>query len=195
MISLAFIAISIRGYTLFFTLHLRNFHMIRICTPLFFVLTLGFSLTSSYAEPTHSVGLGVHYWRVLDDIDIDNFQESGLSYLAAYRYDGGLLAFQGEVEYFSSDFGVSTESVYSPQFVVILGDGIFAAIGAGILYTDGEFANKPYYLLRAGFNIIHIGPVALEINANYLFTDFSSFSTDDIKSDTITLGAMARLEF
>ncbi|MGA0369287.1 MAG: hypothetical protein ACO3N7_07540 [Kiritimatiellia bacterium] len=156
---------------------------------------LSFISLPLFSQATHSIGIGAHYWRVIDDLEVDNFEESGLSYLGVYRYDGGLLALQTELEVFPSDFGASTEQVYSPQVLAILGDGIYAAIGAGILYSDGEFADKPYYLLRAGLNIIAFGPLTLDINANYLFTDFDNLSSSDIDSDTITLGAMLRWEF
>lgn len=150
---------------------------------------------SVHAESTHSVGFGAHYWRVIDDIDDTDFDESGLSYILAYRYDGGLLAFQAELEGFPSDFGTSTEAVYSPQLVAVIGDGLYAGIGAGILFSDGEFADSPFFLLRAGFNIVAFGPFVLDLNANYIFTNFDNLSSSDIDSDTITLGAMLRYDF
>lgn len=163
-------------------------------------LTALFALSSLLCLPaaaaaTHSIGIGAHYWQVLDDIDFGDFDNTGLSYMGVYRYDGGLLAIQPELEVFGSDFGTAAETVYSPQILAILGDGLYAGIGAGILYSDGEFANKPFFLLRAGFSIIAFGPIILDINANYVFTDFDNLSSSDIDSNTITLGAMLRWEF
>ncbi len=164
---------------------------------LFTLLTLSFASLSlpSLAESTHSIGVGAHYWKVLDDIGDEDFDESGLSYIGMYRYDGGLLAIQAEVEVYPGDFGNVEDEVYSPQVVAILGDGLYAGIGAGILYSDGEFANKPFFLFRAGINILAFGPVVLDINANYIFTDFDELSSSDIDSDTVTLGAMLRWDF
>jgi len=167
---------------------MRRFSLFLALAPL---LALSFSLR---AETTHSIGLGAHYWRVIDDIDVDNVEESGLAYLGAYRIDGGLIAFQGELEVFPEDFGGATERVYSPQALVLVGGGIYAGLGVGVLYSDGEFADKPYYLVRAGIELAAFGPVSLDINANYLFNDFDSFDTSDIDTDTVTLGAMVRVE-
>lgn len=143
----------------------------------------------------HSVGFGVHYWTVLDDYPTADFDEKGLAYLGAYRYDGGLIALQAELEVFPEDFGAAGETVLSPQGLIILGDGIYAGIGAGILYSDGEFAGSPFFMLRAGLALLSIGPVTLDLNANYVFSDFDELSSDDIDSSTITLGAMARFNF
>jgi hypothetical protein len=158
----------------------------------FFIASVCFS-SVLLADSTHSLGLGAHYWRVVDDLGSD-FDDSGVSYLAAYRYDGGLLAIQPEVEVFPKEFGGGTEEFYSPQILAILGDWIYAGVGVGILYSDGEFANSPFYMFRAGFNIIGIGPLTLDINANYVFTDWGDLSSSDIDSDTITLGAMLRVK-
>lgn len=163
---------------------------------LIFCITLCCLASPSVAQNSpHSIGLGVHYWQVLDDLDEAGFDESGLAYIGAYRYDGGLIALHAELEVFPEEFGAAAEEVYAPQVVAILGDGIYAGIGAGILYSDGEFADTPYFLLRAGLNIIAIGPLSLDLNANYIFTDFDNLSTSDIDSNTITLGAMARINF
>jgi hypothetical protein len=160
-----------------------------------FAAVLALSLSVSAQNSPHSIGLGVHYWQVLDDLDEAGFDESGLAYIGAYRYDGGLIALHAELEVFPSDFGAVEEEVLSPQVLVIVGDGIYAGIGAGILYSDGEFADSPFYLLRAGLNIAAFGPLTLDLNANYVFTDFDNLSTSDIDSNTITLGAMARINF
>lgn len=160
-----------------------------------FILLFTLCAFPAAAETTHSIGFGAHYWQVLDDIDFGDFDSSGLSYMGVYRFDGGLLALQPELEVFGSDFGTATETVYSPQILAILGDGLYVGIGAGILYSGGDFANKPFYMFRAGFGIPVFGPITLDINANYVFTDFDNLSSSDINSDTITLGAMLRWEF
>ena len=162
----------------------------------FACLLVLFSLSVPAQESSpHSIGIGAHYWRVIDDYDEVDFDENGLAWIGAYRYDGGLLAFHAELEVFPEDFGAAGETVYSPQALAIIGDGLYAGIGAGILYSDGEFADSPFYLLRAGLNIVAFGPVVLDLNANYVFTDFNNLSSSDIDSDTITLGAMVRWNF
>lgn len=146
-----------------------------------------------FANSSHSLGLGVHYWRVLDDLGAE-FDDSGVSYLAAYRFSGGLVSIQPELEVFPKDFGGGNDEFYSPQILAILGDRIFAGVGAGVLYSDGNFANRPFFMFRAGVGILTMGPVTLDINANYVFTEWGNLSSSDIKSDTITLGAMIRVK-
>lgn len=162
---------------------------------LFSALCISIACFSSalFADSTHSLGLGAHYWRVIDDLGSD-FDDSGISYLAAYRYSNGLLSIQPELEVFPKEFGGGTEEFYSPQILAILGDRIFAGVGAGILYSDGEFADSPFFMFRAGVGLLSLGPVTLDINANYVFTDWGDLSSSDINSDTITLGAMVRVK-
>lgn len=145
------------------------------------------------ADSSHSLGLGAHYWQVIDDLGSD-FDDSGISYLVAYRFSSGLLSVQPELEVFPKDFGGGTEEFYSPQVLAILGDWIYAGVGIGVLYSGGDFAENPFFMFRAGFNIIGLGPVTLDINANYIFTDWGELSGSDIDSDTITLGAMVRVK-
>lgn len=162
------------------------------------LITLTLFLLSPFAlqaeDGQHSLGFGVNYWQVIDDIDIDDIEDNGFSYLAAYRYDGGLLSLQAEVEVFPEDYAGAPKDVYSPQALVVLGESLFVAAGAGINYSDGEFADDPYYLLRAGLSLIGLGPFQIDFHATYLFTDAGAFDVDDIDTDTITLGAMIRFE-
>jgi len=152
------------------------------------------SLSLRAEDGKHYLGVGVNYWQVIEDIDVDDIEEDGFSYLAAYRYDGGLLSLQAEVEAFPEDYAGAPKNVISPQALVILGESLFVAAGAGIQYSDGEFADEPYFLLRAGLSLIGLGPVQIDLHATYLFTDAGAFDVDDIDTDTLTLGAMFRIE-
>ncbi len=164
-------------------------------TLLFALSCLLLSLGALRAEDgNHYLGLGVNYWQVIDDIDVDDIEEEGFSYIAAYRYDAGLLALQTEVEVFPEDYAGAPKNVLSPQALLILGESLFVAAGAGIQYSDGEFADEPYFLLRAGLSLIGLGPVQIDFHASYLFSDAGAFDVDDIDTDTVTLGAMFRIE-
>jgi hypothetical protein len=160
------------------------------------VLLFAFSLfaTGIHAEGNHAVGFGMHYWQVIEDIEVDNVEENGFSYIFAYQYDGGLLALQAEVEVFPEDFAGAPKDVYSPQALAILGENIYVGLGIGTFYSDGEFADDPFYFFRAGIALTGLGPVTLDLNANYIFSDFGSFEGSDIDTDTVTLGAMIRVD-
>ena len=152
------------------------------------------SLLPLHGETSHSIGFGANYWQVVDDIEIDDVEENGFSYLFAYRYDGGLLNIQTEVEVFPEDYAGSSKDVYAPQALVTIGNSIFAGLGGGIQYSDGEWADEPYYFIRAGLSILQLGPAHIDFHANYIFSDFDALDSDDIDTDTVTLGAMVRLD-
>lgn len=163
---------------------------------LFFMMVAWFLSAGLLAdEGGHSVGVGANYWTVIDDIELDDVDEDGFSYLFAYRYSGGLLSLQLEAEVFPEDFAGAADDVVVPKAMLIVGDGIFAGVGAGVPYTDGEFADDPVYFLRAGFSIAVFHPLRLDLHANYVFSDFDSLDAGDIDTDTLTLGAMARVRF
>lgn len=147
------------------------------------------------AEGEHSIGVGANYWTVIDDINLDDVDEDGFSYLFAYRYSGGLLSVQAEVETFPEDFAGSPTEIYVPKAMVIVGEGVFAGLGVGMPYADGEFADDPVYFLRAGFSLAVFHPLRIDLHANYVFSDFDALDAGDIDTDTLTLGAMARLKF
>ena len=147
----------------------------------------------------HRMGGGAHYWRTIDDLEEDDFDidEDGVAYLASYQYvAASMLKLEIDLEIFPEDFGGSDEVVYAPQVLALLGAGIYGGIGIGTFYVDDEFADDPFYSLRAGIDLEVLPSVRLDINANYTFTDFDSIKTvdQDVDTDTITLGAMLRIE-
>jgi hypothetical protein len=150
------------------------------------------------AEIHHRIGLGAHYWVALDDINVTDVDEDGLSYYLTYQLcPAGMLKFEFDVEMMPDGYGGSDDDVYAPQAYAILGGGIYAGIGVGTYYTDGDFSSDPFFALKAGLDL-HILPfVHLDINANYRFEDWDDISDvpEDISSDTITLGAALRLQF
>lgn len=147
----------------------------------------------------HRIGGGAHYWRTIDDLEEDDFDidEDGVAYLASYQFvASSLFKLEIDLEVFPEDFGGTDEIVYAPQVFALLGAGIYGGIGIGTYYVDDEFADDPFYSLRAGIDLEVLPSVRLDINANYTFADFESIKTvdQDIDTDTITLGAMLRIE-
>jgi hypothetical protein len=67
-------------------------------------------------------------------------------------------------------------------------------VGIGTGYIDSTWFNAPFYALRAGVDI-PLGPVSVDINANYRFMDtavFEDAGTEDF--DSITFGAIVRFK-
>lgn len=156
--------------------------------------------TGAAAEGNVRIGGGVHYWRTIDDLEADDFdvESDGLAYLASVQFlFNDWVRLEGNLEYFPDDFAGATEDVWAPQGLILLGSGLYGGLGVGTFYTDGEFGDDPFFLLRAGFDVEVLPSLRLDINANYHFTDFESITEveENVDTDTITLGAMVRFEF
>jgi len=142
-------------------------------------------------------GVGVHYWTTVKNIDVQDIDKNGFSYLAMYQYHYGWVGIEADLEWFQKGFGGATQDIYQPQAYLILGKVIYAAAGIGGYYTDGKLADNPFYAFRAGLDIPLLPILHLDINANYRFENWDDLSTEgkSVDTDTITLGAAARLVF
>ena len=90
------------------------------------------------------------------------------------------------------DYGGSDKSLWLPQAFFLVGGLIYGGAGIGIGYIDGEWFDKPFYALRASVDI-PLGPVSVDINANYRFMNNSvSENIDSEDLDSITFGAIVR---
>lgn len=147
------------------------------------------------AESGHRFGVGVNYWKMMHDIDADNFDKNGVSWVATYQYKPvALLRLEADLEVFPKGFQGSDKTAYSPGVYLVLGSGLYAAAGIGWLYADGDFADHPFYALRAGFDLEILPQIYLDLNVNYRTTaevDLGE-AVKDIDLDTITLGAALR---
>ena len=153
---------------------------------------------NSGADIKNRIGIGANYWKNLDDIDVKDFDDSGLSYYLSYQLiPASLLKFELDVEMMQDGYAGSDDTVFSPQGFIILGAGIYAGLGIGTYYTDGDFSSDPFFTLRAGLDIHVLPYIWLDVNANYRFEDWNDISdvTDDVSTDTIMLGAAVRLQF
>jgi len=161
------------------------------------VLALVALAAAPAAAGEHRLGIGYHYFEALGDIDSPgDIDDSGNSLVFSYQYlPGGLIRFEGDVEYFSDGYGGSTGSSYAPQAYVLLGRFFYGGVGVGI--TNGDFEgddwSDPWYAARVGLDLLLLPKVHLDINANYRANSFSAL--DDADSDAITFGVSARLSF
>ena len=170
--------------------------MKKLCVALALVALVGM-VSNVSAEVHHRIGGGVHYWTTLDDIDVDDVDEDGLAYVVSYQLrPASLIKFGIDLEMLPEEFGGSEEPVYAPQAYVIVGGGIYVGLGIGGYYTDGEFAEDPFYNLRAGLDFCLLPFIYIDINANYRVEEWDDIKTvdEDISTDTITLGAAVRLQ-
>lgn len=150
------------------------------------------------AESNHRLGVGANYWTVLDDLDDDNIDEDGFSGLVSYQYKlAALLKLEADLEVFPKGFQGIDRVAFAPEAYVVLGSTIYAAAGIGILYADSDFADDPFYALRAGLDLEIIPQLYLDLNVNYRFLETTDLSdtAKDIDTDTLMLGAALRMEF
>ncbi len=145
----------------------------------------------------HRLGVGAVYWRAIDDVDVHNVDQDGVSWVGSYQYRPGWVGVEAAVEAFGEGFGGASDTVLAPQAYLIVGKGLYAAAGIGTYYTDGEFSNRPFYGLRAGLDAEILPFLRIDVNANYRFDDWENLSDSsrDIGTDTVTLGAALRLAF
>ena len=143
----------------------------------------------------HSIGGGAHYYKTVDDVKLDHVDEDGLGWFASYQYhDGESGAFEFDVEAMPSGFAGATNDVYAPQFYLISSGKIYAGLGLGWFYSDGEWADDPFYAVRFGINYELSKGLKLDINGNYRFTKWDTDITQDLGTDTVTLAVALRLD-
>jgi len=141
------------------------------------------------------LGVGVNYWTTVNDINVDDFDEDGLSFFLSLQMEFAELAkIELAVEQYEEGFGGSPDEVYAPQAFLIFGGGIYAGAGVGMYYVDGDILDDPFFALRAGFDMELLPGIYLDINANYRFEDWNQVNEDDISENTVTLGAAVRVE-
>jgi hypothetical protein len=140
------------------------------------------------------LGAGANYWTVLDDLDAEDVDDSGFSYLGTFQYRGDFVGVELDLEFLPSRF---EEDFIAPQAYVILGSAIYAAAGLGILYANEEFANEPFFALKAGLDLEIAPQLFLDLSANYRFNDTAELGNrdTDIDTDTVFLGAALRVAF
>ncbi len=142
------------------------------------------------------VGAGVTYWYALEDIDFGDFDRNGASWFLSYQSRGAyLIGWEADFEMMPEGFMASPEKVYAPQAYVIAGTSLYGAAGIGWYYSDGNWADQPFYVLRAGMELTLLPTIYLDLSANYRFTKWGNLKDEDIDTDTIMLGAALRLGF
>jgi len=163
--------------------------------PKFLLAAFAVSLIAAFSALSageHRIGAGANYWVTLNDLDVDDIDDNGFSYLVSYQYRDGLWGLELDAEFLPDRFG---DNAWAPEAYLIFGDSLYAAVGIGIIHTDGDFESSPFYALRAGFDVEIFSGFHLDISANYRFNDTADLSDSDTKidTDTVFLGAALRL--
>lgn len=155
------------------------------------LMAAGLLSAEAHAESTTRLGGGVNYWVALDDIDLDDVDEDGFSYLLSYQWRPGFLGMQADLEYFDSRF---QNSAYAPAAYVVVGKGLYAAAGIGWVY-EKEWADDPFYALKVGLDLALTKRLYLDLGLSYRVeggVDLGD-ALDKVDTDTLYLGAAIRI--
>ena len=150
------------------------------------------------AESNFQIGLGANYWVALDDAVDQSFDEDGLGWMISSRYMfTDYLGIGLEVERSPDNYIQFEDPVYCPAAYLILGKGLYGAVGVGTYYYDGDFYEDVFYALRVGIAAELLPHIILDINANYRSDKWSNVKDADseVDTDNVILGAAVRLKF
>lgn len=149
------------------------------------------------AAVEHRLGVGVHYWKTVDELADDplgEIDDSGLAYVASYQLvPAGIFKLQLDLEFFPQGFLGSGEEAWSPQAYLVLGQRLYVAAGAGAVYSEGlegDFSDI-FYAARIGTDFLILPRLRFDLNANYRFAEWEQL--DQVDTDLVTLGAVLRL--
>ncbi len=145
-----------------------------------------------FASAAHRFGGGVSYWTAVDEVAV----RDGFAFILSYQNQIAPFKFEADLEILDEGYAGSENMVFAPQAYCLIGWGVYGGVGIGIKYSDGEFADSPFFALRAGMELEVLPFVFLDLNANYRFEswDFSD-SEDHIETDAMAFAAIVRLEF
>ncbi|MCX7819289.1 MAG: hypothetical protein N2652_08785 [Kiritimatiellae bacterium] len=138
------------------------------------------------------IGGGATYWVALDEIEVEQIDENGFSYLVSLQLRNPMAGIGVDAELMPERFG---EDAYCGQAYVVLGRGLYAGAGVGLTMVDGEVQEDPFFSLRAGVDIEVLRGLHLDVAVQYRFHDTADLKDEnlEIDSDTVYLGAALRL--
>lgn len=139
-------------------------------------------------------GGGVNYWKALDDVNVRDIDDKGLSYFVSYQYRPSLVGFQLDLEMLPDLYG---KNAYAPSAYVVAGTSLYAALGVGIVNRDSKWANDPFLALKAGMEMELLPSIYLDFGVSYRVEGKMDLgdALDDIDTDTLFLGVAARIGF
>ena len=157
------------------------------------ILALGLVLFAADLQAgEHRIGGGANYWIAVDDLDEEGIDDDdGFSYFVSYQHWWDFLGVEVDMELLPDRFG---DNAYAPEAYILIGSTIYAGAGMGLIRTNGEFADDPFYAFKFSLNLEMLHRVIDDISANYRFNDSVQLEDDDtdIDADTIFLGAAIR---
>src|SRR4030095_7375320 len=109
-----------------------------------------FLVTAPAAAIENRLGMGVHLWVPADDLQDHPGGWDDKDLTAVLSYQLVLLRplkLEMDMEYFPNGFGRSGGAALFPQGLIVVGDRLYAAVGAGWIYSWnplGDFSDVLY---------------------------------------------------
>ena len=141
------------------------------------------------------LGLGVHVWRSAGELwdHPTNGGEHDLTALLSYQLVlWRPLKLQLDVEYFDNGFGGAGLVALFPQGLIVVGDRLYVAVGAGWIYPrdlEGNLSNV-VYLARLGIDLPVRSRLHLDLYVQQRAEDASRLTA--ATAETITFGTVVR---
>lgn len=156
-----------------------------------------FGLNAAAVRADSSLGLGVRVFRATDDLP-HQFSETGLGGSISWRtYWTDLVGGQVEMDLYDDGYAGAPQEVVSPQAFLLVGREIYGGVGAGMLFSDGDFSDSPFLVLRAGYQKALEDWVSLDLNVSYEYAEWDGVNKFDesADSDMLVFGAGVRMAF
>ena len=155
------------------------------------------AMLASGARAESSLGIGPRVFRKVDNVP-RQYTEMGAGAFVNWRtYWTDLVSGQVELALYEDGFAGSPKEVIAPQAFVLLGREFYAGFGAGILFSDGDLADKPFLALRVGYQWPWGEALTVDLNATYEYGEWDGVSKflPKEESDTLSIGLGLRLNF
>jgi hypothetical protein len=163
------------------------------------------TVVTSVQAIEHRLGGGVEFWTLTKNVAIHSVADSGPAWIVSYQLQAlPLVSLEADVKfydkYFGQNGGENDKEVLAPQLGLVVGKGIYGGAGVGILYST-EFADNPFYFVRAGVAFPIAPRLSIDLNLNYQFMDWDPvFQYSDgkyhaIDADVVSAAAVMRFKF
>lgn len=142
-------------------------------------------------------GVGAQYWMAVEHVDADNVDEDGISWFVSYQTWSDWIGWETALQWYRKGYGGADDDVLGPITYLLVGKGLYGAVGIGGYYSGGVFARDPFYALRVGLDLPFMDWLHADVSVNYRFEDWDDLSDGDsgVGSDTITLAGALRLAY
>ena len=144
------------------------------------------------------IGVGANYWVALEDAVDESFDEEGLGWMISARYMATpYFGFGLELERSPDNYVALEEPMYCPAGYLIIGKGLYAGLGVGTYFYDGDFVEDVFYGLRVGVVADVVPHLVIDINLNYRVDEWSGIKNvdEEVDTDNVILGGAVRLKF